>query len=192
MVENFVLPEGRPGAAQNAVSHATCSPFEPPHDCGPCGTRFEDCVDVIGHDHPRAEIVEPAHGLAKQESVHNHGGYSRILQPEGTGPLAVEPLVFRKERQFRRSSWRGMTGHKRRWPVPPLVGRKGAGKAPGNENGGLLWNPVREVSAGEGHLLLRNRYPVASGILQEMCELNGWRNSRRGRRWCADRRIAAT
>ena len=60
MVERLVLPEARAGAAQNSVGHATRSALEPSHDGGHGGMRAEDCVDVIGHDHPRMELVEPA------------------------------------------------------------------------------------------------------------------------------------
>src|ERR1035441_10741342 len=94
MVERLVLPEGCPGAAENLVGHAAGSPFEPSHDGGHRGTRFEDCMDVIWHDHPRVEFVEPADCLTVEESVHNYAGDSRILQPGGTGSYAVESLVL--------------------------------------------------------------------------------------------------
>jgi hypothetical protein len=43
------------------------------------------------------ELVEPAHRLTIQESVHHHTGDPRILQPGGTGSRAVESLVLLKE-----------------------------------------------------------------------------------------------
>jgi hypothetical protein len=57
--------------------------------------RLEDRVDVVGHDHPRVELVELANRLTKQESVPNHTGDSRFPEPGGTGRL-VESLVFGK------------------------------------------------------------------------------------------------
>ena len=33
---------------------------------------LEDRVDVIGHDYPCVELVEPAHLLAIQQSVYHH------------------------------------------------------------------------------------------------------------------------
>src|SRR5207248_11041816 len=74
-----------PAAAQNPVSHATSPPFEPSHDGGQAGIRSEDRVHVIGHDHPRIELVEPAHRLTTQKRVDHHTGDSRILQPNGAG-----------------------------------------------------------------------------------------------------------
>jgi len=59
--------------------------------------RLEDGVDVIGHDYPRVELVEPTNRLAIQESVHHNAGDSRILQPGGAGSLTVEPLVLVQE-----------------------------------------------------------------------------------------------
>ena len=97
MVERLVLPEGRPRAAQNLVGHAASSPFEPSHDGRHGGMWLEDPVDVIGHDHPGVELVEPAHRLTIQESVHHDTGDSRILQPGGTGSRAVESLVLLQE-----------------------------------------------------------------------------------------------
>src|ERR1035441_4108518 len=52
MVERLVLPEGGLGAAENLVGHAAGSPFEPSHDGGHRGTRFEDCMDVIWRNLP--------------------------------------------------------------------------------------------------------------------------------------------
>ena len=141
MVERLVLPEGCPGAAENLVGHAAGSPFEPSHDGGHRGTRFEDCMDVIWHDHPRVEFVEPADCLTIEESVHNYAGDSRILQPGGTGSYAVESLVLPKE-GIAATLLRGQN---------LCLRRKGAGKSPRHENSGLLWNPVRQMSAGEGH-----------------------------------------
>jgi hypothetical protein len=141
MVERLVLPEGCPGAAENLVGHAAGSPFEPSHDGGHRGTRFEDCMDVIWHDHPRVEFVEPADCLTIEESVHNYAGDSRILQPGGTGSYAVESLVLPKEGSAA-TLLRGQN---------LCLRRKGAGKSPRHENSGLLWNPVRQMSAGEGH-----------------------------------------
>src|ERR1017187_1025719 len=140
MVERLVLPEGCPGAAENLVGHAAGSPFEPSHDGGHRGTRFEDCMDVIWHDHPRVEFVEPADCLTIEESVHNYAGDSRILQPGGTGSYAVESLVLPKEGSAA-TLLRGQN---------LCLRRKGAGKSPRHENSGLLWNPVRQMSAGEG------------------------------------------
>jgi len=85
MVERLVLPEGRPGTAQNLVGHAASPPFEPSQDGRHGGMRSEDRVDVIGHDHPCVELIELAHRLTIQKSVHHHTGDSRILQPSGTG-----------------------------------------------------------------------------------------------------------
>jgi hypothetical protein len=41
--------------------------------------HLKNRADVIGHDHPGAELVEPANRLAIEESVHNHSRNSRIL-----------------------------------------------------------------------------------------------------------------
>ena len=58
--------------------------------------RLEDRVDMVGHDHPRVELVEPANRLAIQEGVPNHRGDSRFPQPGGTGWRLVESLLFGK------------------------------------------------------------------------------------------------
>src|SRR5271157_5802956 len=149
MIERLVVPEGCPGSTQNLVGHAAGSPLEPAHDGGHCGMRLEDRVDVIGHDYPRVELVEPANHLTVQEGFHNHTGDSRTLQPSGTGSHAVEALVLLKEG--------GQDGWSPAFSDPqPGVRvvcqaalRQGSGQAPRHENGGVLRNPVREVSAGD-------------------------------------------
>jgi hypothetical protein len=150
MVERLVLPEGRFSAAKNPVGHAAGSSFEPSHDGGHFGVWLEDRVDVIGHDHPRVEFVESANGLTVQECVRNHAGNSRILQPNWAGSLAVESLIVPKKSRWDRRSFFVVC----QAPVASdnlRSGRKRSGKTPGHENRGLLWNPVRQVSAGEGH-----------------------------------------
>jgi hypothetical protein len=97
MVERFVLPESGPCAAQNLVGYAAGPSFEPPHNGGHCGIRLKDYVDVIGHDNPRVEFVGPAIRLTVQECIHNHVGDSRILQPSGAGPKAVQLFVLHEE-----------------------------------------------------------------------------------------------
>ena len=103
--------------------------------------RLEDRVDVVGHDHPRVELVEPANRLAVQESVPDHTGDSRILQPCGTGSRTVEPLMLQQE-AGPATSIRRRNLH---------LSREGTGQAPCHEDGGILRNPVGEMSPGEGH-----------------------------------------
>src|ERR1017187_6472128 len=105
--------------------------------------RLEDRVNVIGHDHPRVELVEPAHRLAIQQRAYHHPRDSWILQPDRTGSHPVELLVVLQEGTWdRRSVFVVCLGCSR---------REGAGQTPRHEDSGLLRNPVREMSASEGH-----------------------------------------
>jgi hypothetical protein len=65
MIPALLLPEALAGSAEQLICPVRRPTFQPLHQCAHCNPGEDQHVDVIGHHHPCAEIIEPFLLLAR-------------------------------------------------------------------------------------------------------------------------------
>jgi hypothetical protein len=139
-VEILTLPKGLPFPACDAVRANGCGGFHPSHNLGKFCMRLHDNVNMIGHDHPREQIVTLPNPFAIKKRLHKTVGNIRVSQPSRTIACAIQlPIVQRES-----SPHVGISDEKC-W----LGLGKGACQPPCEEDDSVLGDPVRKSSVPE-------------------------------------------
>src|SRR5450759_4566721 len=146
MVEGFILPENLPRSAQDQVGLSRGGTFQPACNHRQRGLGPQQCMHMIGHDHPGSELIKMPSALTIQESISHHTRDSVIPQPNRSEGSLVHFAVPGEEGPAG-GSRRGC-GRRRQ-----ASARDGTGPAPSNKQEGCLSEiigmPVGKLSAVE-------------------------------------------
>ena len=147
MIERFVLPKGCSRTTKHAVGRTACSTFKPAHQIGQIDLRSQDYVDMIGHNDPGMQRVQPADRFTILEHFCEHVRDTGLLKPERTGIALIAP-VRKGADGSRIATLRRKLG---------CAGGHGTGQPPRHENGRIGRNPMRQASA------IEHSFPVEAG-----------------------------
>jgi hypothetical protein len=50
-------------------------------------------MNVIGHDRPRTELVEPSLAFTHDYHLHHQLGDAGLVQPQGTGAISMQDAI---------------------------------------------------------------------------------------------------
>ena len=90
MIERFVLPERFACSSQNPVCASRCDAFNSTRNPSHCDSWLKQNMDVVRHDHIRAQNILVKFVLTSAQSAHNGICNRRILQPKRTEPCAIQ------------------------------------------------------------------------------------------------------
>lgn len=92
-IPGFLSPERLARESQNLVGFVSCRTLQPASNLGQWHPRSDQEMDVIRHDDPRMQFVEPSSRFAGSNGFGDYGGDSDIPQPTRPRLGAVQHSV---------------------------------------------------------------------------------------------------
>jgi hypothetical protein len=152
MIEGLILPKGFAYAVQSGVGVPRGHSFHDAGDFRKGPARFQQDMNMVGHDHERVQLVAAKLGAA-QDGIFGVSSNFGIGQPARADGCRIQSGVEQLESLARRIFVFSGTAIPGCAGCPDHSGRQGTMKSPRQENGTALRMPVWKIAAIEGHVM---------------------------------------
>ena len=91
MIVGFVLPKTLAGSREGSICPARAPAFKPLQNRRQLSTRLKHYMDVVRHDYPGMQIIQPLNRFAIFKEALHHACYAGVREPYGAGFMLLPP-----------------------------------------------------------------------------------------------------